>query len=86
MFTNLSDSLCNSHNSILYWVREVKKSLKKEVKKNPDLESNLDPVFSVLDKISCESRIAKRKGQHMENRLKKYRNSIESLGFERVGM
>ena len=85
MFTNLNDSLCNSHNTIMYWVREIKKSLKKIEKDEPELNYKLEDVHERLNDIAAEARIAKKKGQHMENRLKKYRSSIESLGFKRIG-
>lgn len=75
-------SLCNSHNTIQYWARDIKKKIKKTVKDN-DL-SNLSEVLNLVEKIIEESRDAKKKGQRMENRLRKYRNSIESLGFSRV--
>ena len=32
MFTNAKMSLCNSHDTISYWTRDVKKNLKKAIK------------------------------------------------------
>jgi hypothetical protein len=45
----------------------------------------LENSFSRLNDIVTEARAAKRNGQHMENRLRKYRNAVESLGFVRKG-
>ena len=45
----------------------------------------LEDVLPLVDDIIGESRIAKKKGQRMENRLKSYRGHIEALGFERKG-
>lgn len=83
MWTTNKESLCNSHNTIQYWAKEAKKKLKKAQKDN-DLAVVSD-VISTIDDIIKESREAKKKGQKMENRLKKYYNSIISWGFERVG-
>ena len=83
MWTSGKESICNSHNTIQYWAKEVKKKLKKSIKE--DNLSMLEDVLPVIDDIIKESRLAKKKGQNMENRLKRYRNSVESLGFKRVG-
>lgn len=83
MFTDGKMSLCNSHNTMQYWARDIKKKLKKSIKEN-NLDI-LEEVIPVVDKIIEESREAKKKGQRMENRLKSYRNHIEALGFERIG-
>ena len=83
MFTDAKMSLCNSHDTISYWVRDVKKNLKKAIKEND--YSNVDDIISTLNTILAETRVAKKKGQHMENRLKSYHESIIKLGFRRVG-
>ena len=83
MFTNAKMSLCNSHDTISYWVREVKKNLKKALKEN-DI-SKLEELIPTLNTILEETRTAKKKGQHMENRLKKYHDAVLSLGFKRIG-
>ena len=83
MFTNAKMSLCNSHDTISYWVREVKKNLKKALKENDT--SKLEELIPTLNTILEETRTAKKKGQHMENRLKKYHDAVLSLGFKRIG-
>lgn len=83
MWTSNKESLCNSHDTIQYWAKDVKKKLKKAQKEND--YSSITEVFPVIDDIIKESRLAKKKGQAMENRLKKYYDSIVSWGFKRVG-
>lgn len=83
MFTNAKMSLCNSHDTISYWVRDVKKNLKKAIK-DKDF-SKLEEVIPTLNTILEETRVAKKKGQHMENRLKAYHDAVLKLGFKRVG-
>ena len=84
MFTDAKMSLCTSHDTIKYWVRDVKKNLKKAIK-DEDF-SKLEGIIPVLNTILEETRVAKKKGLRMEARLQKYRNSIEALGFKRVGV
>ena len=84
MFTEYTSSLCNSHNTIIYWSKDIKKCLKSEMKKEPARKEQIEAILATLDLIINESRTAKKKGQRMENRLKAYRNSIEGLGFKRV--
>ena len=83
MWTAEKDSLCSSHDTIKFWANETKKKLKKYEKNNSSI--TIKDVIPYLDNIIKESRIAKKKGQVMENRLLKYRRSIEALGFKRVG-
>ena len=84
MFTNAMMSLCNSHDTITYWNREAKRALKAYIKSHPESEDFLNIVLDCTNKSIEETRIAKKKGQRMENRLKRYRNSIEKLGFQRI--
>ena len=83
MFTDAKMSLCNSHDTIKYWTKDVKKNLKKAIK-DKDF-SKLEELIPTLNTILEETRIAKKKGLRMEARLQKYRNSVEALGFKRVG-
>ena len=83
MFTNAKMSLCNSHDTISYWVRDVKKNLKKALKENNT--SKLKELIPTLNTILEETRSAKKKGQRMENRLKCYHDAVLSLGFKRIG-
>lgn len=76
MLGRLESTICNKHNTIMFYAKEIKKRLKK-------LNIEDEEVSELLNKISLEARSAKRSGQRMENRLKKYYNSIEKLGFKR---
>lgn len=67
--TKFYDTLCNNHNTIIF--------LLKQYKKTGDVE-NINTCIEI-------ARECKKQGQHMENRMKKYRTSIEKLGFVRVG-
>ena len=82
MWTQGKESLCNSHNTIRYWANDAKKKLKKAIK-NDDY-SEVAEIINILNDIIDESRIAKKKGSRLEARLKRYRFSIEKLGFKRV--
>lgn len=46
--------------------------------------NNYAVIFGIVGDILELSLIAEHKGQKMEDRLKKYRESIEGLGFKRV--
>lgn len=83
MFTDAKMSLCNSHDTISYWVKDIKKSLKKAIKENDT--SILEEIIPVLNTVLEETRVAKKKGQHMENRLRKYHDAVTGLGFKRIG-
>lgn len=83
MFTSAKMSLCNSHDTISYWVRDIKKNIKKAIKSKD--YSKMEELIPTLNTVLEETRVAKKKGQHMENRLKKYHDSIVNLGFRRVG-
>lgn len=65
-------TLCNNHNQIIHNLQEIKK-LTKDSKIREILNDTLD-----------FSRYCKKQGQHMENRLKSYKNAITELGFQRV--
>lgn len=84
MFTDAKMSLCNSHDTITYWNRSVKRDLKAFIKAFPEHAEFLSHTLEYVNKSIEETRAAKKKGQKMENRLKKYKNSIEALGFKRV--
>lgn len=83
MWTADKESLCSSHDTIKYWANDIKKKLKKAIKTND--YSNTRDLIPILDDLIMETRLAKKKGQKLENRLVKYRRSVESLGFKRVG-
>ena len=84
MWTQGKESLCNSHNTIRYWANDIKKKLKKAIKNNNSI-SSVEEVIPTLNDIIAESIVAKKKGLRLEARLKRYRFSIEKLGFKRVG-
>ena len=77
-------SLCNSHNTIRDWAKDIKNILKKDIK-SKDFSHIEEEVIPIINSIIAEARVAKRKGQRMENRLKAYHDSIVALGFKREG-
>ena len=81
MWKSGKESLCNSHNTIKYWVRDVKKKLKKIIKEKE--YENLELLIPTLNSIIEEVGIAKKKGIRMEARLIKYFRACTSLGFIR---
>lgn len=40
-------------------------------------------LLSDISEVAAKVRVIRKRAQHMENRLKKYRDAIEDLGFER---
>lgn len=66
------ETLCNNHNQIIHNLQTLKKSIK-----DPELREIINDTLDF-------SRHCKKQGQRMENRMKKYRQSIESCGFQRV--
>ena len=72
MFTDSKMSLCNSHDTVSYWNREAKKGIKACIKAYPESEKFLQKALDCINKSLEETRIAKKKGQRMENRLKSY--------------
>ena len=63
-------TVCLLSSDIQFLIRNLKKELEPEQKE-------------VLALISGKVRLVQKKAQKMENRLKKYRNAVESLGFKR---
>lgn len=61
------DTICNNHNHVMYMLKQYKKT------------GDLWYVDQSIKLI----RYCKKQGQHMENRMRKYRYAIESLGFEK---
>lgn len=51
----------------------------KELKSGATLQDKI-----ILNQLLKKTRLVQRKAQKMEKRLKRYRNSIESLGFVRT--
>lgn len=74
-------TLCNRHASIKYYAREIKRFLKKQ-ELHPEQDFSKE-ILERASKIVEESIAAKKQGQRMENRLRRYKNGIESLGFIR---
>lgn len=71
------DTLCNNHNNIIYELDCIIKYCKRT---NKD-----EVIINKLTELKSMAKKCKKQGQHMENRLKLYRNSIEKLGFKRIG-
>lgn len=67
--TKFYETICNNHNQVLFLLSQIKKT------------GDLSLINEALEYV----RYCKKQGQHMENRLKAYKNAILDLGFERVG-
>lgn len=85
MFTDKDTTLCTTHSTIIYWAKELKRDLKKYAKEHPEASVIEYESTKKLNDIISEARAAKRKGERMESRLRKYRNAVENLGFIRKG-
>ena len=70
-------TICTYHNFTIGNLKQLKNKLKKS--ENPDTVA----IF-IIDDIIKDIRVAKKMGQRMENRMKKYRRAIESCGFTRA--
>lgn len=62
------ETICNNHNEIVHLLQQFKKT---------------GDIWYVNQSIKL-TRYCKKQGQHLENRLNKYRYAIEQLGFKRV--
>lgn len=62
------ETICNNHNEIVHLLQQFKKT---------------GDIWNVDQAIKL-TRTCKKQGQHLENRLNKYRYAIEQLGFKRV--
>ena len=65
------DTLCNNHNMIIHKLQQMKKLTKDE------------RIRKEINELLEYSRHCKKQDQRMENRLRKYKDSIEELGFVR---
>lgn len=65
------DTLCNNNN----WVQYKLMNLRKQCE-SPETVYVLNECLDILRQMKVQ-------GQHMENRMRKYSNAIEKLGFER---
>ena len=77
--------MCTTHSTIIYWAKELKRDLKKYAKEHPEASVIEYESTKKLNDIISEARAAKRKGQRMEDRLRRYYNATISLGFVRKG-
>ena len=75
----MQDTLCNNHNENIYEIERIMKY----VKSLNILYVEKTNIYNMLQNVKNRTKHCKKLGQRMENRLKKYRNSIESLGFTR---
>lgn len=66
------DTLCNNNNWVQYKLRLLRSKIK-----DKEIKYLINECLDIL-------RFMKTQGQHMENRLRKYVEQIEKLGFERV--
>lgn len=75
----MQDTLCNNHNENIYEIERIMKYVKSL---NISYVEKTN-IYNMLQNVKNRTKHCKKLGQRMENRLKKYRNSIESLGFTR---
>lgn len=75
----MQDTLCNNHNENIYEIERIMKYVK-SLNISYIEKTN---IYNMLQNVKNRTKHCKKLGQRMENRLKKYRNSIESLGFTR---
>lgn len=68
-------TLCNNNLEVQSNLKELKKLLK-SARFNPEIIELINNSLQIL-------RTMKKQGQKIENRCRKYRNSIEALGFHR---
>ena len=68
------ETICNNHNQVIFDLQQLRNSnnLTKEQK-----QLLLEAINTI--------KFCKKQGQHMENRMSKYRKAIEDLGFIRTG-
>lgn len=69
-------TICTYHNFTIGNLKQLKNRLSKQ---NPQDTIAINIICDIIKDI----RQAKKLGQRMENRLKKYRKAIELLGYER---
>lgn len=67
----LYETLCNNNNGVQHKLQQLKKLVK-----NEEARYIINECLDILRHMKVQ-------GQHMENRLRKYVDSIEELGFER---
>lgn len=60
------------------YIAETLKELKQQLYRPDD-----SPAWDMFDDAIQAVAVAKKKGQHMEDRLKVYKTAIEGMGFER---
>jgi hypothetical protein len=62
------ETICNNHNQVMWMLKEFKKT---------------GDMWYVDQSIKLV-RYCKKQGQHMENHMKKTRETIEGLGYQRI--
>lgn len=74
------DTLCNNHNENVYDIECIMKYVK-----TMDISyKDKTYIYNMLQNIKNRTKHCKKLGQRLENRCRKYRYAIESLGFERI--
>jgi hypothetical protein len=78
------NNICSTHDEIIRKSSEIL-NLHRRINNEDceDLMSRLEDALSLASDIYDLANDAKKCGQRMEDRLKDYRSSIESLGFTR---
>lgn len=82
MFTEDKETLCSMHSTVMFYLREMRKDLKKKKKELPNLDISFE--LEKITELLALIRKAKSSGQHMENALVRYRRAFESCNYRRV--
>lgn len=80
MFQKNQVTICDHHCAIMYFAETLKDLLNQNLTK----AELYDKINTIADGIYEESQEALIAGQHLEDRCKLYRTTIEGLGFKRV--
>ena len=82
IMTNIKDfTLCQNNNFVSGNLRDLKRYLEKNGRL---LLQDEKYMCDIINTCLEDLRIMKKQGQRMESRMKKYRASIEKLGFQKV--
>ena len=78
----IDKNVCENHNDIIYICTELKTEILEYFKNSSMVDIGI--ILAYLEVIEDRVKQANYQARKMENRLRKYRKLIESLGFRRV--
>lgn len=79
--TKYYEALYSNHDDIIFKIQQLEKYLKDNILilDQPWVKH----IFDITGDIKAQIKHCKKQGQHIENRLHKYRRAVERLGFKR---